>query len=630
MQPTVHFTVNTLALKRGGLVKAVRSRANALAEYKAMDNIWIDVLGFQPRLEADVAALKAGGHLHQNVNVRSVISSLDDSDETRTSTPVTLPDDAEQTIFPAGGSGWAFRYFRDGLYEKYVRFNRDGTPEIIDYFTPERFKIRREEMDAQGHLVRVLHYKVTSTTPTVQRYFGRDGKCFLTIWQAPGKSDWGSSYLFGPNPRAFSGMGELYQHAFEKLLAPETAAVICSEFREHLYNLPAQNLDDVVRALRHPRLRKVATVHSNHLNPPYRSGSGVSATWNRLLAGLDEWDSLVLLTEAQRKDIVEDFGHADMLEVIPQVAPPEPPAAVTTDENRIVLVARTHPKKRVDEAIRVFRKVLDRNPNAVLEIFGFGYKDDEESRIITLTQQLGVEDSVRFMPFTDNPDDIYASACVTLLTSASEGFPLILLESMSYGVPVLAYDSNYGPRDVIVDGQNGFLVPFEDHDSLADRILAVMDSPDRRLDLGRNCRDTLSRFDTESFVASWTRVLSAAPSTLSEPKPATQEPVVRACWEGQSLVLNAGDNVPPGSIMVVRRRNDAYRLETPQTDRTWRVLLPPSQPREIFDFFLKAAGPEAEQRVPFGALEAVQQPPMNIYATAHGSLSVKNIDNRRP
>ena len=531
MSPIVHFPVNTLALKRGGLVKAVRTRANTLAKNGAVDQIWIEVLGLQFRLASDVAELKADGHLHPDVKVRSVLYGLDPGRGPDTREPVQPPPEDDYDIVPVGTSGFAFGYFRDGVQEYYVRFQPDGTLAAVEQLAPNRTRIRREDMDERGRLALVQHFPEASKTPTAQRLIGRNGHCFLTITHHPGSPKWGRSYLFDGvahddgDAIAFADPADLYRHAFEQLLADEDAPVLTSEFRENLNNLPGRTLDDAVASVRHPNLRRVAAVHSNHLEPPYVVGSGVSRNWRRLLEHLDQWDGLVLHTDAQREDIAAEFGHAEKLHTIGQLAPPEQPApsaaaeqpdqatpdqpaTAATDPNRLVMVARLHPKKRVDEAIQVFALVRAGNPQARLELFGFGYGDEEEGTIRALIDELGLGAAVDFPPFTNNQADIYATACATLLTSASEGFPLILLESMSFGVPVAAYDANYGPRDVIRHGENGFLAPFGDRQALADGILALMRDPELRSRMAQASRETLKRFDEAGYVTGWTKALA--------------------------------------------------------------------------------------------------------------------------
>ncbi|MDN5789291.1 MAG: glycosyltransferase [Micrococcales bacterium] len=615
MTPIVHFIVNTLALKRGGLVKAVRTRANLLAEHQAFDEIWIEVLGFQPALEADVAQLKSAGHLHPDVNVRSVLTSLDTSLAAETRPVMTIGAD-DYTVFPADATGRAFRLFRDGRYEKYVRLRANRVPAVVDHFGPDRLRMQRDEMDGAGRIVRTTVFRGASTSPVVQHYIGRDGRCFLTIWQTPGKPDWTSAHVFGEDPLAFASTGALYTHAFERIVEQERSAVICSEFRENLYNLPAQNLDDAVRAIDHPRLTKIAVAHSNHLAPPYVAGSGVSPTWARLLRGLDGWDRLVVWTEAQRRDIIADFGHADRIRAIQGVAPPRASSTVEVDPLRLVVVARIHPKKRIDEAVRVFEKVAAEVPDAVLEIFGFGYGDEEEERIESLVEELGLTQSVRFMPFTSDPAKIYGSAGMTLLTSASEGFALTLVESMSFGVPVVAYDSNYGPGEVVQDGVNGYLAPFGDQAGLARRIIQVIRDPTLRARLSAGCFDTLEHFTVERYVREWTDVLNAPPRP--------EGPISHAEWEGDTLVLHAMDSVAEGTRLLVDERGTSGGSEQVLQDRTWRLTLPAGRTGQLYDLSLRGPDEQSAIRVRFGRMRVTQRRPYRIYATIHGALSIKD------
>jgi poly(glycerol-phosphate) alpha-glucosyltransferase len=621
MLPVVHFTVNTLALKRGGLVKAVRTRANLLAEAGAFPEIWIEVLGFQPALEADVAQLKAQGHLHPDIHVRSVLFSLDTSPgpEAR---PVVTFDGEGYTAFPADATGLTFRLFRDGLYEKHVRLRSDGTLASIDHFGPDRLRARRDDLDGSGRIVRTSHYRGASTSPVVQRYIGKDNQCFLTVWQPPGKQDWASAYLFGDEPLTFANTGALYTHAFEAILRHEPAAVICSEFRENLYDLPEQNLDDLIRAIDHPQLTKIAVAHSNHLAPPYVRGSAVSANWERLFHSLDGWDQLVVWTEAQRRDVADQFGHADRVRAIPQVAPPHAAISIETDPLRLVLVARTHPKKRVDEAIHVFRRVVDAVPGAVLEVFGFGYGDEEEDRIQELVGELGLGNSVRFMPFTSDPVEIYGSAALVLLTSASEGFPLILLESMSFGVPVAAYDANYGPSDVIEDGVNGYLAPFGDQTGLARQIVRVLRDPTLRSRLAEGCRATLDRFSSEGYVQAWTEVLASPPRRDGT--------IASADWEDDVLVLSPAGIVQDGTLLVVTERGGSASTEVALHDGGWRFTLPTGRPSQIYDLSVRAPAERRATRVRFGRARVSQRRPFRIYPTIHGALSIKDESGSIP
>lgn len=631
---TLHFPLNTVALKRGGLVRSVMRRANVLAASGSFAAVWIEVLAFQPQLESDVAKLKASGHLHERVQVRSVLYSLDPSPENQPG--VTKTGQEPASVVDEGGAGivaipvrdkpLTVRFLRDGVLERSTTRNPEGAILFVDHYEAGRHRVTRDEHGPDGRVIRVLHYPSDHDEPTVARYIGRDGACFLTVWQEPGERAWSHVHLLSPEPRQLSEMGELYKYAFEQLLAGERSPVLFADFHENLANLPVSNLDDVVRSVRHPGLRTVAMVHSNHHAPPYTTDSGVSANWERLFSNLDHWDLLVLLTEGQRRDVQAHYGDGARMRVIPPSAQEAETPQVAVDPDRLVLVARTHPKKRVDEAVRVFRLVLDRRPTARLEIFGFGYGDSEASMVTQLVDELDLSKHVRFVAFASRQSDIYDGACVSLLTSVSEGFPLILLESMAHGCPVLAYDANFGPRDAIVDDVNGYLVPFGDQAALADRIVSVMESATLRERLGAGALASIHRFGQSEHLGLW----RAALADLDGP-PAVRS-YLRADYEVQAARWADGDlellvGVPVDAVsphLVVRSRIGAQVQRVPVVKGRAIVALDAVAPGDVVDFWLTDDRDATEQRLTHRSPDVDQCPPYLIYPTVYGFFSIKH------
>lgn len=508
--PIVHFVVNRMPYRGGGLHQAVRDRANTLAEHGVGSEIWIDVLRFQTRLRSRVARERRAGRLHPKVQVRSVLSMLDESRPKRNQPTFVAPQGSDVQEVKLDRAGRRSQYLRDGVLEMSVVRDRRGLVEYVDYYDRDGSRRRREDVERSGRVERVTEY-APSGDPVVQRFVGRDGDYFLNVWMVPGTENWGRSTVLGEETKEFATPGELYRFAFERYLSLEEEPVLCSENRENRSNIPDENMDDIVRSVRHPRIRRVAIAHSSHLLAPYQAGSRLAPNWNRLLEGIDDWDCVAVWTPAQREELISRVGHADRIVAIPPVAPAPAPAQVPVDPNRLVLVARTHPKKRVDEAIRVFHAVRQGNPDARLEVFGFGYGDDEEAKIEALIDELDIRKDVHFKGFTKDRQKIYGGAVATILTSASEGLGLALLESMAYGVPVVAYDSNYGPRDVIVEGENGYLVPFGEYEAAAERVLQLMADPQTRRDLGEGARRSLGRFDLSSYLKRWRGVLEGRP-----------------------------------------------------------------------------------------------------------------------
>lgn len=128
--------------------------------------------------------------------------------------------------------------------------------------------------------------------------------------------------------------------------------------------------------------------------------------------------------------------------------------------------------KRKDFAalIRAFAEVRKSIPARLL-ILGEG---DERHNLAALVQELGLEHDVGLPGFVPNPYSFMARSSVFVLSSRSEGLPTVLVEAMYCGIPVVATDCPYGPREILADGRYGPLVPVGDVASLAQAIGKVL------------------------------------------------------------------------------------------------------------------------------------------------------------
>ena len=499
MSPSVsiHLTVNSLARKRGGLVNAVMRRANALADSGRFSEVWIEVLSTQPWLDQDVASLKASGHLYEKVRVRSVLRVLD------TSTAQPRP---PRPSLPTGRristDANIEEILRDGILRAVARYDNAGRLQQVDHYSPAAVRTRRDEYNPRGRLARILEFTPTGKVGA-ERVIGRDGRPFLTIHHAGGSPKWTRAYLGGKQLFLSGAIGHVYVKAFARALAQSEAPIIFSEFRENLNNLPDLNLDAIVSLIPHPNLRRVAVGHSNHHAAPYQRGSAITRNWRALLHSVEGWDEIVVWTQQQRSDLLFEYGSNLPIRAIPQYSPPITPSTAPVDYTKVLLVSRLHPKKRVDEAIRVMRAVVDKVPEARLVAFGFGYNDDEQRQIEGLVKELNLQERVVFAGFASDPAEIYDDAAVMLTTSQSEGFSQVLLESFARGVPVVAYDCSYGPREVVKDDVNGYLHPFGDVDVAADSVIRVITDPQLRNRLSQGAVRTAAEFSPDRFVQNW-------------------------------------------------------------------------------------------------------------------------------
>lgn len=125
------------------------------------------------------------------------------------------------------------------------------------------------------------------------------------------------------------------------------------------------------------------------------------------------------------------------------------------EEQYLLCVGRLEEQKSFHFAIEAFSRIKSNLPFLRLKILGRGHLYKE---LRQLAIKLGVDEYVDFEGFKPNTAEYYRNAQAVVLTSLYEGFPNVLVESISLGTPVVSFDCQNGPREIIVEGVNGYLV----------------------------------------------------------------------------------------------------------------------------------------------------------------------------
>lgn len=194
-------------------------------------------------------------------------------------------------------------------------------------------------------------------------------------------------------------------------------------------------------------------------------------------------DHVVAVSEGVREDVLDVVGlnesgvtriynPVDIDRIQTHAAEPVNHPWLDGDYDVVISAGRHVPQKGFDTLIRAFAR-LDGN-NARLILLG---KGDQTDALRQVAVEEGVDATVDFLGFVDNPFAYIARANTFVLSSKHEGFGMVLVEAMACGCPVVSTDCPSGPAEILDDGAFGPLVPVGSIREMADAIEYVLDFP---------------------------------------------------------------------------------------------------------------------------------------------------------
>jgi glycosyltransferase involved in cell wall biosynthesis len=231
---------------------------------------------------------------------------------------------------------------------------------------------------------------------------------------------------------------------------------------------------------------------------------------------------LVLLTPRQGEYLRREEGVGRGLSrginevVIPNgIAPPPVPGPaeraaaraellLPADDFVIGIVARLSPQKAHEVLLSAFARVRKELPNARLVVVGDG---DRREALETLAAELGIAEHTIFTGIRNDVAALLPGFDVACLSSVHEGVPIVVIEAMAAALPVVTTDCG-SLRDMIDQGEQGYLVPIGDSNTLADRLIHIGGDESHRRQLGKNGRARVEReFDIAQTARAYERLL---------------------------------------------------------------------------------------------------------------------------
>ncbi|OWW07888.1 hypothetical protein BUE63_22705 [Bacillus sp. MB353a] len=491
MSYEIYLMMGSVDVVRGGMTKALLKRANILAEQYDKVNI----LTFNHNMNYDQIRQKLY-HLNllkPNVILHNMYESLSDK-----KTCIWNPYEDEKVIENKKHRG--VREFDNGLYQNYKAYRSDESLLFIDYFNERAERVKREDYNWHGQMVKTAYMDLNTNKERQAIFYNEKGRAYITKWLNRETGNIDRIFLFEENKKEnlFSNEDELKKYWIEKMVENDQNPIIISDSR---------GTDDLLQSITDENVGKVVVIHSSHLNAPYKYGSPLVEKNGKTLEALNKFDAAVFLTQEQKQDIVKRFGSRSIYHAISHSASKvELNKQIKRDDWKAVVVSRFTGLKNIDHIIRAFKGVAQQFPKAKLEIWGFG---PEEEKLQQLIIDQGLEGIVIIKGFTTNAIEVFQGAAFSIMTSKSEGFGMVISESMSVGTPVVSYDIKYGPHDMIRNYENGILVQKNDEYELEEAMIFMFKNRKMRKQMSQEAFKIVEELSDQKFLQQWTDLFKA-------------------------------------------------------------------------------------------------------------------------
>lgn len=174
---------------------------------------------------------------------------------------------------------------------------------------------------------------------------------------------------------------------------------------------------------------------------------------------------------------------------------------------KVVAAGRISPVKNFGDLIKAWSFVKSEFPDWQLDIYGEDYLGTQATLEFQIREN-GLEDVISFKGSSDQMLEDMSKYSIYAMTSETECFPMVLLEALSIGLPIVSYDCPNGPRNIIDNGEDGYLVKHHDAESFSMELKSLMRNLSERERLQNNAKDKVLRFSCASVMKQWQELLN--------------------------------------------------------------------------------------------------------------------------
>lgn len=218
-------------------------------------------------------------------------------------------------------------------------------------------------------------------------------------------------------------------------------------------------------------------------------------------------DQIILLTEKERKNYLKNNKNLTnkKIKVIPNFIDNRllhNLKQYNKDSEKIITVGRIDFSKGYEYLVDVAKLVFTKHYDWQWHIYGDG-NEQYKKQILDLIKQNDLETHIILQGNHSDIYDLYQDYSFYVMTSRYEGLPMVLLEAKAKKLPIVSFDINSGPSDIVRDNIDGFLIKPFDCEAMADKICELIENPELRKRFSDNSHGNLDKFSKEKIIKEW-------------------------------------------------------------------------------------------------------------------------------
>lgn len=212
---------------------------------------------------------------------------------------------------------------------------------------------------------------------------------------------------------------------------------------------------------------------------------------------------IVTLTNEDREAFLENLDVKSKIDYIYNPTP-YPNEKKSLCESKIaVAIGRLTAQKGFDKLLDIWKKIEEKDSEWELYIIGSG---EDREKLLNQKESLNLK-RVIFVENTKNIKEYYEKASIYLMTSRFEGLPMTLIEAQSFGLPIISYDIKTGPKDIVNNGEDGYLIVDDNRDEFINRFLELSQNRKKIQEFSQRAFENSKRFKLDNIIKKWKEIL---------------------------------------------------------------------------------------------------------------------------